>query len=34
MAKKKTLNVKGLKENESVATLQPITETLEKNYMP
>ena len=25
MAKKKTLNVKGLKENESVATLQPRT---------
>ena len=34
MAKKKTQNVKGLKENETVATLQPITETLEKNYMP
>ncbi len=34
MAKKKAVNVKGLKENESVATIQPITETLEKNYMP
>ena len=34
MAKKKKQDVKDLKENESVATLQPITETLEKNYMP
>ncbi len=34
MAKKKKQEIKGLKENESVATLQPITETLEKNYMP
>lgn len=34
MAKKKKPDVKGLKENESVATEQPITETLEKNYMP
>lgn len=34
MAKKKKLDVKDFKENESVATLQPITETLEKNYMP
>ena len=31
MAKKKKPDVKGLKENESVATEQPITETLEKN---
>lgn len=34
MAKKKKQDVKDLKLNESVATLQPITETLEKNYMP
>ena len=34
MAKKKKQAVKDLKENESVATVQPITETLEKNYMP
>ena len=34
MAKKKKLQVEQLKENESVATMQPITETLEKNYMP
>ena len=31
---KKKQDVKDLKENESVATKQPITETLEKNYMP
>ena len=34
MAKKKKQEVKDLKENESIATEQPITETLEKNYMP
>ncbi len=34
MAKKKKQDVKDLKQNESVATVQPITETLEKNYMP
>ena len=34
MAKKKKQDVKELKQNESVATQQPITETLEKNYMP
>lgn len=35
MAKtKKKQDIKDLKENESVATRQPITETLEKNYMP
>jgi DNA gyrase subunit A len=34
MAKKKKQEIKDLKENETVATLQPITETLEKNYMP
>ncbi len=34
MAKKKKNDIKGLKENESAATIQPITETLEKNYMP
>ncbi len=34
MAKNKKQDIKGLKENESVATVQPITETLEKNYMP
>ena len=34
MAKKKKAEIKDLKENESVATPQPITETLEKNYMP
>ena len=35
MAKtKKKQDIKDLKENESVATEQPITETLEKNYMP
>ena len=34
MAKKKKQDIKDLKQNESVATEQPITETLEKNYMP
>ena len=34
MAKKKKQDVKDLKQNESVATRQLITETLEKNYMP
>lgn len=34
MAKKKKQEVKDLKQNETVATVQPITETLEKNYMP
>lgn len=34
MAKKKKNAVEELKQNESPATLQPITETLEKNYMP
>ena len=33
MAKKKKI-VENPLENEAVATLQPITETLEKNYMP
>ena len=33
MAKKKTV-VENPMQNESVATIQPITETLEKNYMP
>ena len=33
MAKKKTVSVNPL-ENEALPTLQPITETLEKNYMP
>ena len=32
MAKKKV--VENPMENEAVATIQPITETLEKNYMP
>lgn len=32
--KKKKEELVNLKENESAATLQPITETLEKNYMP
>ena len=34
MAKKKKQDIKDFKVNESPATLQPITETLEKNYMP
>lgn len=32
--KKKDISVEELKENEAPATPQPITETLEKNYMP
>ncbi len=32
--KKKQAEIIGLKENEAEATVQPITETLEKNYMP
>ncbi|MBR4836467.1 MAG: topoisomerase IV, partial [Clostridia bacterium] len=32
MAKKKVID--NPMENEAVATIQPITETLEKNYMP
>lgn len=34
MAKKKKLLAEEIKKNEAEATLQPITETLEKNYMP
>ncbi len=34
MAKKKKSDVEMLKANESVPTMQPITETLVKNYMP
>ena len=34
MAKKKKEEIKDLKQNETAATIQPITETLEKNYMP
>ena len=34
MAKKKVKAIENPMENEAVATLQPITETLEKNYMP
>ncbi|MBR2343385.1 MAG: topoisomerase IV [Clostridia bacterium] len=34
MAKKKKTELINPKENESVATVQPITETLVKNYMP
>ena len=34
MAKKKKLAIEDLKQNEAPATEQPITETLEKNYMP
>ena len=34
MAKKKIKAVENPLENEAVATAQPITETLEKNYMP
>ncbi len=34
MAKKKKQEIADIMENESVATEQPITETLEKNYMP
>ncbi|MBE6635094.1 MAG: topoisomerase IV [Ruminococcaceae bacterium] len=32
--KKKTVSIDDLKKNEAPATPQPITETLEKNYMP
>ncbi len=32
--KKKTFSIDDLKKNEAPATMQPITETLEKNYMP
>lgn len=34
MAKRKKISVEELKRTEAPATLQPITETLEKNYMP
>ena len=34
MAKKKKDSIEDLKLNESIATQQPITQTLEKNYMP
>ncbi len=34
MAKKKVKAVENPLDNEAVATIQPITETLEKNYMP
>ena len=34
MAKKKKISIEDLKQNEAPATIQPITETLEKNYMP
>ena len=34
MAKAKKQDAKNLKENETAPTIQPITETLEKNYMP
>ena len=34
MAKKKKISAEELKQNEAPATIQPITETLEKNYMP
>ena len=34
MAKKKKISIEDLKQNEAPATEQPITETLEKNYMP
>ncbi len=34
MAKKKKVSAEELKQNEAPATIQPITETLEKNYMP
>ncbi len=34
MAKKKKISVEDVKLNEAPATLQPITEILEKNYMP
>ena len=34
MARKKKTDIKDLKANEAVATAQPITDTLVKNYMP
>lgn len=34
MAKKKKVSAEELKQTEAPATVQPITETLEKNYMP
>ena len=34
MAKKKKVSIEDLKQNEAPSTIQPITETLEKNYMP
>ena len=34
MAKKKKIDIEDIKANEAVATHQPITETLIKNYMP
>ncbi len=34
MARKKKIDIESVKANESVPTLQPITETLVKNYMP
>ena len=34
MAKKKKISAEELMQNEAPATIQPITETLEKNYMP
>ena len=34
MAKKKKISLEDLKQNEAPSTIQPITETLEKNYMP
>ena len=34
MAKKKKIDIEDIKANEAVATAQPITETLIKNYMP
>ncbi len=34
MAKKKKVSVEDLMQNEAPVTVQPITETLEKNYMP
>ena len=34
MAKKKKISIEDLKQNEAPSTVQLITETLEKNYMP
>ena len=34
MAKKKKIDIEDIKANEAIATAQPITETLIKNYMP